>query len=165
LHPGDFLSLVVEISIAIAGFSGIVVVLGRRQSGEWTSVDRLRLRGLLNASFAPMGLSGLALILLASEVPSDAVWRICSSIYAFLYAVFWTHGMRLAASLGPDETNRAQMLLVGFSGVGVILLLTANTISIAAFWPFSIGLVYHTALALFNFVGLLRRAISDSPAA
>jgi hypothetical protein len=150
----------VEVSIAIAGFSGIVVVLGRRQAGEWTPAERLRLRGLLNASFAPMGLSGLALILLASEVPSEKVWRCSSGLYAVLYAVFWTHGMRLAARLDPGETDRAQMLSVGISGVAVVLLLVVNAISILAFWPFAIALVYHTALALFNFVGLLRRSIA-----
>jgi len=165
LSPGDILVLIIENGIAIAGFSGIVVVLGRRQSGEWTAQDRLRLRGLLNASFTPMSIAGLALIMLASKVPSEMVWRICSSVYALLYAIFWTYGMRLATSLEPNEINRTQIFTVLVTGIAVMALLIVNAITIASFWPLAIGLVYHTVMALFNFVGLLMRAISDGNAA
>lgn len=149
-------------NVAVAGFSGIVIVLGRRDSGEWTSVDRLRLGGLLNASVAPMSISGLAMILLASQAPSDFVWRTCSAVYAALFVVFWTRGMRRASTLDPEDTNRAQMLIVGISGIAMILLLTANTLLIHSFWPLAVGLVYHIALALFNFFGLLRRVVGES---
>jgi hypothetical protein len=155
----------VEVCVAIAGFSGIVIVLGRRQSGEWTPVDRLRLGGLLNASVAPMGISGLALILLASQVPSESVWRICSATYAVLNALFWARGMRRAANLEPEEMNRAQMLIVAVSGAATTLLLIANVLSLHSFWPLAIGLVYHVAIALFNFFGLLQRAVADGDAA
>jgi hypothetical protein len=165
LNPGDVLSLIVEVCVAIAGFSGIVIVLGRRQSGEWTSVDRLRLDGLLNASVAPMSISGLALILLASRVPSDSVWWICSGVYAVLYGLFWARYMRRAAKLTPEETNRTQMVTVAVSGTATILLLAANALLLHAFWPLAVGLSYHVGLALFNFFGLLQRAVSDGEAA
>jgi hypothetical protein len=165
VHPGDVLTLIVEICIAIAGFSGIVVILGRRPAGEWSAVDRLRLHGLLNASFAPTAMSGLALILLASEVPAHEVWRISSAVYALLFVVFWTKGMRTAMRLDPQETSRVQIISVGISGASVVLILTANAIYLHAFWAFAIGLTYHVALALFNFVGVLTRAISDEETA
>jgi len=73
--------------------------------------------------------------------------------------------MRLANRLDSEELNRGQLLAVGLSGGAVILLQIVNAISIHAFWPFAIALTYHTALALFNFVGLLLSAISDERAA
>ncbi len=112
-----------------------------------------------------MGIAGLALILLASEVPPETVWRVCSSIYALLYAIFFPRGMRRAASLESEDLNRVQMFTVGVSGGVVALLLIANAISIASFWPLATGLAYHTALALFNFYGLLQHAVSEGGAA
>ena len=161
MDPGDILTLVIEYSIAIVGFSGIVIVLGRRESGEWTAVDRLRLTGLLNASFAPMSMAGFALIMLASKVPSEMVWKICSSAYALLYLVFASRGIRRATSLDSSEKNTAQIFVVVVSVVAVVALLIFNATTISSFWPFAIALAFHTALGLFNFVGLLMNAISD----
>jgi len=164
LSPGDVLALVVEVNVAIAGFSGIVIVLGHRGSEEWTAVDRLRLGGLLNASVAPMAISGLALVLLASQVPSETVWRICSGTYAALFALFWIRGMRIAASLEAAAINRGQLISIAVSGVATMSLLTANALSLHAFWPLALGLAYHIGLALFNFFSLLQRVVSDEKA-
>ena len=164
MDPGDILTLVIEYSIAIVGFSGIVIVLGRRESGEWTAVDRLRLTGLLNASFAPISMAGFALILLASKVPSEMVWKICSSAYALLYLIFASRGIRRATKLDPSEKNTAQIFVVVVSVAAIITLLIFNAIKISSFWPFAIALAFHTALGLFNFVGLLMNAISDGNA-
>jgi len=153
--------LVVETCVAIAGFSGIVMVLGERQSGQWTSIDRLRLSGLLNASVLPMCMSGIALVMLASEVPSSTVWRLCSAIYAVLMLGFWGAGIRRATRLEPEETDRLHLILVIITGIAVLLLLLSNVIVMQAFWPFATGLLYQTALALYNFFGLLQRAVSD----
>ncbi len=163
MHPGDVLSLTIEVSIAIAGFSGIVVVLGRRQAGEWTSVDRLRLRGLLNASFAPIGISGFALVLLASDLPAETVWRVASALYAALFVLFFSHGMRQASNLPQGEVNRLHLVVVGCSGVAVSLLLVVNAVSLAVFWPMAVALGFQLVLALVNFVGLLNRAVSANP--
>jgi len=98
--------------------------------------------------------------MLASEVPSYTVWRICSAIYALLMLGFWGRGIRRATRLEPEETNRLQLTLVIIIGIVVILLLLSNVTVLQAFWPFAIGLLYQTALALFNFFGLLQRAVS-----
>jgi hypothetical protein len=92
------------------------------------------------------------------------VWCICSAIYALLFIVFWTRGIRRASRLEPEETNQLQLLLVIVTGTMVILLLLVNAIILQAFWPFATGLVYQTGLALSNFFGLLQRAMSDDDA-
>jgi hypothetical protein len=52
MAPEDILTTTAEIGIALAGFSGIVAVLGRRAEGAWSGADRVRLAMLLETSFA-----------------------------------------------------------------------------------------------------------------
>jgi hypothetical protein len=66
--PGILVSLT-EIAVALAGFTGVVVVFGSRSAGSWLPGDRLRMGFMLEASLTAGGFSLLALLLL-----SDAIW-------------------------------------------------------------------------------------------
>ena len=48
----DILTVLGEIFVAFAGFTGIVAVLGQRSEGTWRPVDIIRFQGLLEASLA-----------------------------------------------------------------------------------------------------------------
>jgi hypothetical protein len=50
---------IAEIAVALAGFSGVVVVFGSRSQGQWRAGDRLRLSFLLEASLTAGGLRSL----------------------------------------------------------------------------------------------------------
>jgi len=163
MQPSDFLSLVIEASITIAGFSGIVVVLGRRQVGDWSLTDQIQFRALLTTSITPIAVSGLGLVLLVSEIPSDYVWRICSLINFGLLATGIPTGIRRANKRPKNEINRVHRLVIISSGTAVILLLFANAVAIAAFWPLSVALSFMIGMAIFNFIQLLLRAIFDVP--
>jgi hypothetical protein len=52
------------------------------------------------------------------------------------------------------------MTVVAIAAATVGLFLVANTVSIHAFWPLSLGLVNPICMALFMFVELLLRSIS-----
>ena len=43
-------------------------------------------------------------------------------------------------------------------------LLVTNALCLGSFWPFAVGLSYQVALALFNFFGLLQRAMPERDA-
>ena len=49
--------------LALAGFTGVVVVFGSRSEGSWHSGDRLRLGFLLEASLTAGGFALAALVL------------------------------------------------------------------------------------------------------
>jgi hypothetical protein len=63
LNAVDFLSTIAQVSVAIAGFSGIVVAIGHRAAGALTAIERLRLVGLLAESFFILALVVTAMIL------------------------------------------------------------------------------------------------------
>ena len=69
-----------EIAVALAGFTGVVVVFGSRSAGSWLPGDRLRLAFLLEASLTAGGFSLLALVLYTSMQSSGNAWAIVSGL-------------------------------------------------------------------------------------
>jgi len=55
--PIETLMLLVEAALAMAGFSGVVIVFGRRSTGVWPRVERTRFKNLLITSFSVLFLS------------------------------------------------------------------------------------------------------------
>ena len=53
-----------EIAVALAGFTGVVVVFGSRSAGSWLPGDRLRMGFMLEASLTAGGFSLLAALVL-----------------------------------------------------------------------------------------------------
>ncbi len=74
MDPQDALTTVAEIAIAIAGFSGVAAVLGRRAEGQWASFDVLRLRLLLRSSFGIVIFCFLPIVLSSASVAAEKVW-------------------------------------------------------------------------------------------
>jgi hypothetical protein len=100
-----------EIAIALAGFTGIVAVLGRRVRGEWTPLEWARLRDLLLAS---LGVVFFAFIpeLLYSVIPElPTVWRISSGFFALYLSVLITCPARNDWPLGDRMEARRHGLV------------------------------------------------------
>ena len=57
MEVAGILQLLAELSIGVLGFSGVVAVLGRRASGEWTDLDRIRFRVMIRIETATYALS------------------------------------------------------------------------------------------------------------
>ena len=73
------LETIAEVAIALAGFSGIVAVLGQRSSGKWSPTERVRLRLLLEVSLLAVFLSFLPSLMLRGTSPI-AAWRISNGV-------------------------------------------------------------------------------------
>ena len=74
----DLLQTIAEISIGLAGFSGLVVAL-RKGSGPPDEIQRYRLRILFSLSFGAMFLSLLPDTLVNFGVPDEGVWIVSSA--------------------------------------------------------------------------------------
>ena len=79
---------IAEIAVALAGFSGVVVVFGSRNSGTWYPGDRLKLGFLIESSLTAAGFSLAALLVLYS-FPGDLslVWMIISIMWGGVHAL------------------------------------------------------------------------------
>src|SRR5210317_1761468 len=85
LDAQSVLTTIAEVSIALAGFTGVVAVLGNRRKHDWTSEERLQLRTLVEtsltalfASFAP----SVFHLILSSEA---TVWRSANLLLGALH--------------------------------------------------------------------------------
>jgi hypothetical protein len=79
----ELLSTIVEFSIGLAGFSGLVGVFMHR-SGQWIYVDKFRITNLLLMSLTPGFLAFISLGLLS--ITSNAI-EISGAIFAFTVAL------------------------------------------------------------------------------
>jgi hypothetical protein len=156
--PVETLMILVEASVAMAGFSGVVVVFGRRAEREWSPIERHRLANLLSASFAVLFLSLAALVLLHAGTDPTTTWRIGSAAWSIqaTYQIVLTAKLAARASRdGPELPNAAWIvLLLGLTGAFALLSIT-NAVTMGEFWPFLAALVWLFALACYSFTRLL----------
>jgi hypothetical protein len=155
LEPTEFLSLVAEISVAIAGFSGIVIALGGRRSAEWGELDRALFAMLLRASFLALGSAGFVFILLSAGLSEATTWVLGSTAWAVGYVAMAALGFTTvgrALSKGPSIHMTA--LTAGFAVT--IGFQAANALVIRAFWPIQVALCWNIGVALYSFARLLR---------
>ena len=82
-YPG-ILELVAELGIAVLGFSGIVVVLGRRSSGGWSERERFRINGLITSASFVVVLSLLPFPFISAGATEAHVWGWSSGLGAFM---------------------------------------------------------------------------------
>jgi len=98
------LQTIAEISIAFAGFSGLVVAL-RRNTGPLTDVQKYRLRVLLVLAFGAMFLSLLPELLAEFRVVPARLWLWASAvamIFSAAFLVWWIAASRRMMRLVPE---------------------------------------------------------------
>lgn len=161
LHTST-LELLAEVSIALAGFSGVALMLGRRSSGRLSSLERRRLSFLLELTLGVFFLSVLPLVVGATAVPDQLNLRVCATaVFAFnavMGSLMYARDARLSAgdrSQLVRPSQRVAMALVAvLSGCLLVVILGAW-----AQFAMSIYLASLTALLLtaaFQFYHLLR---------
>jgi hypothetical protein len=67
MEPGEALGSAAQVAVALAGFSGLVVVFHSESIHDWSAVDKFRLRTLLGNSVLPFALSMIAQLLLTVD--------------------------------------------------------------------------------------------------
>ena len=84
IDPGDLLLTFAEVSVAFAGFSSLIAVVGMRTSTRADSFDLLRYWVMLEFSLAALALALLPPVLILLGVADVWVWRSLSGVMALL---------------------------------------------------------------------------------
>lgn len=162
----DTFTIIAEFSIGLAGFSGVVALVGN------VPLDFLhfRIRNLLFAAFTPgfVALSGILLLHLDIEIA--LVVRLTSALLAIVMTIGMISGIRLMRKLGQDARgllNRGLFLFNMTFGPLVILLqiLSAaiHTRYAQAILVAGLILVLLSAAITFSYIiGILIKARYDS---
>ena len=154
-----------EIAIAIAGFSGVAAVLGRRAEGQWASLDVLRLRVLLRSSFGIVIFCFLPIVLSSASVTAERVWALSSGAYLVNLVVSISLGAREArriVKLTGEPIDRPYTTLITSLGVGIFALHALNAVVIQEAWLYLAGLVTALMVPFANFLRLLRSVLRSS---
>jgi hypothetical protein len=150
-----------EVAIALAGFTGIVAVLGRRAGGQWDPLEWLRLRMLLETSLGVVFLSLIPVLLHQLEALQGALWRVGNGLQALVHVagivLLWLRFRKLEPSQWPPEERWLTAALVPIS-IAIVLLQGSFVLGKLApygFFLFLLGLIYLLAIAALHFVLLL----------
>lgn len=129
MQTSDVLSVLAEVSVAFAGFAGIVTAFRRRTPDHWNALDRFRFRFMVEFSLVTLLLSLLPFFVLAFDVADARVWSLCSvplSLGALVYLLRSAVRVRrlLAAGLAVSRGLAAVSFTVGI-GIAVTSALNA----------------------------------------
>jgi hypothetical protein len=152
----ELLTAMIEASVALIGFSGLVIALGRRASGEWSPTEKLRLTLLLGVGVILLGCTLLALTLLSAGLSQAVVWALSSVAFAFLELPFVVWALSSWLRLAEDRTVGLtyRSVSVGVAVVAAVIQL-ANAFFLQEFWPFFLALAILLILGVTQFFRLL----------
>jgi len=169
----ELLTAIIEASIALIGFSGVVVALGPRSSGEWFTGDRLRLTNLLGLGFILLACTVVGLIFVSAGLAQ--VWTLSSLAWLLLVLPFagWsirrTYQLRREPRSPRSEPVRRWTPYYFRVALGVVLatagLQAANAALLAEFWAFFVGLAVLLLLGVTQFIRLLWFGLFESQGA
>lgn len=156
----DVLSLLAELATAIAGFSGIVAVFGRRSAGRWRPAERARLVGLLYTSLVAALFSVLPLVLLSVPVSEPTCWRVLSPLLAASLVRPIVSMLQIISEtqITPINERESSIAMSWFLIVGngcAIAVLLVNAIVWSMAWPYLAGILW----ALVNAAVLFTRLV------
>ncbi len=168
MEGSDVLLAICEVSIAFAGFTSVVGVLGQRGGGGWDTEDSFRLWLMIEASLATLFFSLVPFVPHYFSLSDTTVWNISSGVMAvFLLVHMAVIGPRVRnlGRSGQWSTRRFEPL------IGVIIVVTfviqsLNVIGIGfdhSVGAYLLGLILFLALAALHFVALLVAVHASSP--
>ncbi len=166
MQPTDTLALLAELAVAVLGFSGVVAVLGRRASGDWTELDRERFHGMVECAVLALILSLLPLPILDAKFSEATVWGWSSAIGILVCALLIGPRMRTIASSStwsnPDVSRLS--LVYGFGAlIGAPLLLALNAVGLVfsrTSAPYLVACLLVFGFAVLLFLRLLRAEVA-----
>ena len=139
---------VAEISIAFAGFSGLVVAF-RRHRGPLSHVEKYRLQILLVLSFGAMMLSFLPELLSIAGLAASSVWRLSSAGLAgwsLVFVAWWVWRSRAIKREVPEIFSGfafARMCLGHITVIVLQLMVVLAFIREAAPATYLVGLIWY----------------------
>ena len=145
-----------SLAVALAGFSGIVVVLGGHARGEWSSRDRYLLTALLTSSGGSALLSVLPLVLDSAEIAEPTIWMISSASAVVLQAGLLAVRARRISRDADTRIRERVVLIASYGGGSAFMILElVNCFWLRTSWPHLGTIAWHLAISFTVFVRLV----------
>jgi hypothetical protein len=164
--PHDTLSIFAEVSVALAGFSGVAIAFGRRSIGVLTPLEKRRLYNLIVSSGLVLILSLLGVSLLYVEsIDPGFLWRGGSAVLVLTGIPWLIADWFKVQRLEPEERTKVPgYVIYTFTAIAVFILCLqiVNVFYLGSAWPFFVALVLHVLVAFQQFVFLIHVGVRKS---
>jgi hypothetical protein len=151
------LRTIAEVATAFTGFTGVVIVLGRRSAGGWTPAESSTIRILLEASIGVVFFGFLPPVL-ALNLPTATTWRLCAGLLALYHAVIMFRAdvldQRQAGHLLGRKRDWA-LSIVGLGSIGACAAVALGFVGHAAELIYTLSLLYMLFVGALSFAALL----------
>ena|SRR5437764_4642006 len=160
MQPSEALTASAQIAVTLAGFAGVVVAFRSGSVHEWSKIDKFRLQILLSNSVLPFMMSIFAMLLTATGLADQMLWRWCSLVAFILTAgtgqiLSRTYRTFSREQLAASGSRRWIFVSSGLFGIAATLLQLYNVIRLQTFWPFFAVIATWLCLAMIQFVLLV----------
>ncbi len=162
MDPNGILATSAEISIAIAGFSGIVLTVTPRRLNELRDGARLILSALILVTASTLVFSFLPLLLSEAGVPESDLWRPASAAYALYLAAISLYRVGQYQRLVPEERPSGSFTLLPALAMSALALHVVNAVWLGTSWPYLTSIVMMNVAGLAVFSNLLGRVASEA---
>ena len=162
MDESGLLLMGIEVSVALAGFAGIVATFQFRDQAEVRRGDLVGLTMLVSFSLMAAFFCALPLVLAVFQLAATTIWSVSSALAAvyLLYSMYYVH-----RSMSPVRMKvRTRVLFRTFQGAAC-LLAVMNVLNAANLGfhrepgPHVASLVYGLGLVAYMFVRLLLRPL------
>jgi hypothetical protein len=160
VQGGEALSAIAEVGLGLAGFTGILVALGRSQAA-FSRPEMLRLLLLLVSSLGAVFLALLPFALHESGVEGAACWRLSSVLLAaFTSSSLAYLGYRIQQHRGEfgELFSTAVFVIVTTGSILIVVLQLVNAVGVGApprSGPYLFGLLWLLFIASLQFARIL----------
>lgn len=158
----DTLSIFAEVSVAIAGFSGIIIAFGFRSLEALTALEVRRLANLFMLSGFVFIISLLCIALLHNtSLSQDNLWRLASASVFILGTSWLLRDIFKVVQINATAESANNTLVTVFSLLATsgLILQLYNTFYLQTSWPFFIALTLITGGAFQQFILLVHSRI------
>jgi len=160
MEGSDVLLAISEVSIAFAGFTSIVGVLGHRSGEAWSAEDSLRLWLMIEASLVTLLFSLFPFVLHHLSFSDSIVWGSSSgamAVFLVVHTAIVGPKLRVLQREGRWSTRRYETLIGGCIFATVVVQ-SLNVLGLGfdrSLGAYLLGLILLLALASMHFVALL----------
>jgi hypothetical protein len=160
MEGSDVLIVIAEVSVAFAGFAGIVAVFRQRGLEEWAPVDAVRFRFMVECSLTTILFALLPFVFHHLGASPTATWSACSALMAAAIGGLLVIASLRVRRLRSQASGFSSALLRFMQAVALlaIALLVLNALSVgftAEFGPYLAALAWVLVASGVNFFRLL----------
>ncbi len=151
IQPDTVLTSAIEVGIAIAGFTGIVIALSKRDANADSRA--LLISILLLTSIASVFFAFLPMLLSVAGLDDSTVWTASSAAFLAYISVVFSYRLRQRGAF-PARSRAAVSLGGAIFLVGVVLQIP-NVFILNSAWPYLVLIVSYVIYSFSVFVTLL----------